>query len=63
MMDYLESNRKKWDAQEAAEQAEETHTELSDAEPEQHLSDDEDEEPSKLSPEIPSITEFLPAPR
>ncbi|XP_065161528.1 uncharacterized protein [Atheta coriaria] len=62
MMDYLESNRKKWDAQEAAEQAEETHTELSDAEPEQHLSDDEDEEPSKLSPEIPSITEFLPAP-
>ncbi|XP_050514468.1 uncharacterized protein LOC126889827 isoform X1 [Diabrotica virgifera virgifera] len=42
MMNILDTNRKRWEAQEKAEQAEETQTELSDAEPE-IASDDEEE--------------------
>ncbi|KAL3276197.1 hypothetical protein HHI36_020915 [Cryptolaemus montrouzieri] len=58
MMDLLESNRKRWENQEKAEQAEETQTELSDAEPE--IS--EDEEATKQSSEITSIMDFIPPP-
>lgn len=61
MMNILETNRKKWENHEAAEQAEETHTELSDAEPEAEIS--EDEEPTKGSSSLtPSIIEFNPPP-
>lgn len=58
MMDILESNRKKWEEQERKENAEETQTELSDAEPEVS----EDEEATKRSSETPSIIECLPPP-
>ncbi|KAI4471055.1 cyclic nucleotide phosphodiesterase [Holotrichia oblita] len=60
MINLLESNRKRWDAQEAAENAEETHTELSDAEPEIVVS--EEEELTKHSSGTPSITEFIRPP-
>ncbi|XP_044748639.1 uncharacterized protein LOC123309533 isoform X2 [Coccinella septempunctata] len=58
MMNLLESNRKRWENQEKVEQAEETQTELSDAEPE--IS--EDEEATKHSSEITSIMDFIPIP-
>lgn len=58
MIDLLESNRKRWENQEKAEQAEETQTELSDAEPEAS----EDEDVSKQSLEITSIMDFIPPP-
>ncbi|XP_017774967.1 PREDICTED: uncharacterized protein LOC108561508 isoform X2 [Nicrophorus vespilloides] len=57
MMDLLESNRKRWEAKEAAEQAEETHTELSDAEPEIDFS--EEEMSKTTSPETLSVAEFV----
>lgn len=60
MMVLLESNQRKWEAQEAAELAEETRTELSDAEPEPEISDDE--EPTKGSSELPSTVECRPLP-
>ncbi|XP_044270346.1 cAMP-specific 3',5'-cyclic phosphodiesterase 4A-like isoform X2 [Tribolium madens] len=59
MMEILEANRKRWEKQESAEQAEETQTELSDAEPD--VSDDE--EATKQSSETPSIMDFIPPPR
>lgn len=43
MIKILNDNRKRWEAQEISEQAEETRTELSDADPEP-----EDEELNKL---------------
>lgn len=60
MIHLLESNRKRWEAKEAAETAEETHTELSDAEPEIVVS--EEEELTKHSSGTPSITEFIRLP-
>lgn len=61
MMNLLESNRKKWETQEANEQAEETHTELSDAEPEQVITSDEEEDEQK-SLKSPSFVDFIPPP-
>ncbi|KRT80823.1 hypothetical protein AMK59_5724 [Oryctes borbonicus] len=61
MINLLDSNRKRWEAQEAAEAAEETHTELSDAEPEIVISEDEDL--TKHSSGTPSITEFIRPPQ
>lgn len=59
MMDMLDSNRRRWEEQERVEQAEETQTELSDAEPEVS----EDEEPTKRSSEAStSIHDFIPPP-
>ncbi|XP_045464276.1 uncharacterized protein LOC123673705 isoform X1 [Harmonia axyridis] len=58
MINLLESNRKRWENQEKVEQAEETQTELSDAEAE--IS--EDEEATKHSSEITSIMDFIPPP-
>ena len=58
MMNLLESNRKRWEAHEAAE---ETTTELSDAEPELMLSNGE--EHLKQSPGTPSIVEFITPPQ
>ncbi|XP_076263165.1 uncharacterized protein LOC143198089 isoform X2 [Rhynchophorus ferrugineus] len=59
MIQLLDSNRKRWEDQEKNEQAEETQTELSDAEPE--IS--EDEEPTKRSSDAStSIHDFIPAP-
>ncbi|XP_050312092.1 cAMP-specific 3',5'-cyclic phosphodiesterase 4A-like isoform X2 [Anthonomus grandis grandis] len=59
MIETLETNRKRWEDQERTEQAEETQTELSDAEPE--IS--EDEEPTKRSSEAStSIHDFIPPP-
>jgi hypothetical protein len=58
MMNILEANRKRWEKQESVEQAEETQTELSDAEPD--VSDDE--EATKQSSETPSIMDFIPPP-
>lgn len=60
MMALLDLNRRKWEAQEAAEQAEETHTELSDAEPEPEIS--EEEELSKAISETTTIVDFIPSP-
>ncbi|KAK9712247.1 3prime5prime-cyclic nucleotide phosphodiesterase [Popillia japonica] len=60
MINLLESNQRRWEAQEAAENAEETHTELSDAEPEIVVS--EEEELTKHSSGTPSITEFIRPP-
>ncbi|KAK4877399.1 hypothetical protein RN001_009905 [Aquatica leii] len=60
MMNLLDINRKKWEAQEAAEQAEETHTELSDAEPERDIS--EEDELSKAVSDTPTIIDFIPPP-
>lgn len=62
MISLLDSNRRKWESHEAEEQAEETRTELSDAEPEPVMSEDEDDEPNKSST-TPSIIDFIPAPR
>lgn len=62
MMTLLKSNRKKWEAKEVVEQAEETHTELSDAEPETEISEEDDV--TKESSEAISIIEFIaPPPR
>lgn len=58
-MDILDTNRKRWERQECVEQAEETHTELSDAEVE--ISDDE-ETTTKRSSTTPSIMDFIPPP-
>ncbi|XP_023029993.2 uncharacterized protein isoform X2 [Leptinotarsa decemlineata] len=58
MMRVLEENRKRWEAQENAEQAEETQTELSDAE----VEGSDEEEPAKRSLETPSIQDFIPSP-
>lgn len=58
MMKILEENRRRWEAQESAEQAEEIQTELSDAEAE--IS--EEEEHTKKSSETPSIHDFIPPP-
>ncbi|XP_031349176.1 uncharacterized protein LOC116175186 isoform X3 [Photinus pyralis] len=60
MINLLNFNRKKWEAEEAAEQAEETQTELSDAEPERDVS--EEEEPSKATSDTPTIIDFIPPP-
>lgn len=60
MMTLLKANRKRWEAQEAVEQAEETHTELSDAEPEPEIS--EEDEITKGSSETPSIIDFISPP-
>lgn len=65
MMNLLESNRKRWETQEANEQAEETRTELSDAEPEQELTSDEEEEEDEeqnKSSKSPSFVDFIPPP-
>ncbi|KAF2901887.1 hypothetical protein ILUMI_04298 [Ignelater luminosus] len=62
MMKLLDANKKRWEAQEAAEQAEETHTELSDAEPEPEISEEE-EELSKAVSETPTIVDFIPSPQ
>lgn len=59
MIKILDENRKRWEAQEIAEQAEETHTELSEAEVE--ISDEE--EPTKRSVDTPSIHDFIPHPQ
>ncbi|XP_018565805.1 uncharacterized protein LOC108906859 [Anoplophora glabripennis] len=58
MMKILDENRRRWEAQESVEQAEETQTELSDAEAE--IS--EEEEHTKRSSETPSIHDFIPPP-
>ncbi|KAH1003670.1 hypothetical protein HUJ04_003551 [Dendroctonus ponderosae] len=58
MMEMLDSNRRRWEEQECAEQAEETQTELSDAEPE--VSDEE--EATKRSSDSTSIHDFIPPP-
>lgn len=63
MIDLLESNRKRWETQEANEQAEETHTELSDAEPEQVITTDDEEEEQNKSSKSPSFVDFIPPPR
>ncbi|CAH1099041.1 unnamed protein product [Psylliodes chrysocephalus] len=60
MMDILDDNRKKWEAQEKAELAEETQTELSDAEPE--VSDEEEEQASTKTSGTHSIQEYIPTP-
>lgn len=60
MMTLLKANRKRWEAQEAVEQAEETHTELSDADPEPEIS--EEDEITKGSSETPSIIDFIAPP-
>lgn len=60
MINLLESNRKKWEAREAAECTDEVHTELSDVEPEIVIS--EEEELTKLSSGTPSIIEFIRPP-
>lgn len=59
MTKILDENRKRWEAQESAEQAEETQTELSEAEAE--VSDDE--ELTKRSLDTPSIHDFIPPPQ
>lgn len=60
MMNLLRSNRRRWEAQEANEQAEETRTELSDAEGEPEIS--EEDEITKGSSETPSIADFISVP-
>lgn len=62
MMAMLDSNRKRWEAHEAAEQAEETQTELSDAEQEQDVSEEESSKESKAISEAATIVDFFPAP-
>ncbi|XP_066148463.1 uncharacterized protein [Euwallacea fornicatus] len=61
MIQMLDSNRRRWEEQERAEQAEETQTELSDAEPD--ASEGEEEEPTKRSSEnSTSLLDFIPVP-
>lgn len=62
MMGMLESNRRRWEAQEAAENAEETQTELSDAEQEQDVSEEESSKESKAISEATTIVDFFPPP-
>lgn len=58
MMEILDENRKRWETQEVAEQAEETQTELSEAE----IDISDEEELTKRSLETPSIHDFIPPP-
>lgn len=61
MMNLLKANRKRWEAHEAVENAEETRTEVSDAEPESEISEEDDV--TKQSTETaPSIIDFIPPP-
>ncbi|XP_056636070.1 uncharacterized protein LOC130444827 isoform X1 [Diorhabda sublineata] len=63
MMNILDDNQKRWEAQEKAEQAEETQTELSDADPEV-VSEEEDEQLSTKTSGTHSIQEYIsPPPR
>lgn len=59
MMKILNENRRRWEAQETAEQAEETQTELSEAEAD--VSDEE--ELTKRSIDTPSVHDFIPPPQ
>lgn len=61
MMQLLRANRRRWEMQEATENAEETRTELSDAEPEPEISE-EDDVTKESSETTPSITDFIPVP-
>lgn len=61
MMNLLKANRKRWETQEAAENAEETRTELSDAEPEPEISE-EDDVTKESTETTPSIIDFIPPP-
>lgn len=61
MMNLLKSNRKRWEVQEAVENAEETRTELSDAEPEPEISE-EDDVTKESTETTPSIIDFIPPP-
>lgn len=63
MMDLLESNRKRWESQEKTEQAEETQTELSDADQDLGLNSEDEEGTTKQSSDTtPSIIDFIPPP-
>lgn len=62
MMVMLDSNRRRWEAQEVAENAEETQTELSDAEQGQDVSEDESSKESKAISEAATIVDFFPPP-
>lgn len=58
MMEILADNHKRWEKLEAAEQAEETHTELSDAEPEEISEADEETRGSSETLLLP--VDFIP---
>ncbi|XP_071054218.1 uncharacterized protein [Onthophagus taurus] len=62
MIDLLESNKKKWEAQEAAELAEKTCVVIETVEPETAVSDEEERDESKRSSGTPSIIEFIRPP-
>lgn len=61
MMELLKSNKRRWEAEEAKEQAEETRTELSDADPEPEIS--EEDEITKGSSGTASIADFISPPQ
>lgn len=63
MMNLLKANRKRWENHEAVENAEETRTEVSDAEPEPEISEEDDvTKESEQSEATPSIIDFIPPP-